>query len=180
MKITAHGGKTGRAIRIVTAVSAACALGIYLGLAVYYHTHFFKGTSVNGQDMSNLTAAGAKAKLGIASDGYRLEITGRDGLEKTISAADISRTYVDNHSVDGLLAQQPSFAWIVGTMRERAERLPESASFDEAAAKRQIQALWNTAQAGFVSPENAYLSRDGEGRDADERRTSGKSGARRS
>lgn len=163
MKITAHGGKAGRAIRIVTAVSAACALGIYLGLAVYYHTHFFKGTSVNGQDMSNLTAAGAKAKLGIASDGYRLEITGRDGLEKTISAADISRTYVDNHSVDGLLAQQPSFAWIVGTMRERAERLPESASFDEAAAKRQIQALWNTAKAGFVSPENAYLSRDENG-----------------
>lgn len=148
---------------MVAAGASVIIMAFYCFFAMYYHSHIFKGTVVNGQDMSNKTAAEAKELLGIANDEYTLRISGRDGLSKVISAGEIDRTYVDDHSIDDLISYQNTFAWIFETARPREIQLGESASFDKSKAETQINAIMTTLEPGFVYPENARLELDENG-----------------
>lgn len=152
------------AVALMIAAGASIIIMLsYCFFAGYYHSHIFKGTVVNGLDMSNMTAAQAKKALEIANDNYMLTITGRDGLSRMITSGEIDREYVDDQAIDDLISYQNTFAWIFETAHRREVQLKESASFDHSKAETHINALLTTAEPDYVSPENARLELDENG-----------------
>lgn len=74
-----------------TAIIAGCAgvllvaaAGVYTGISMYYRTHFFEHTAINGIDVSDLTAKEAEALIG--ASGGNIQPDGRDERRRSGSA----------------------------------------------------------------------------------------------
>ena len=76
--------------KIIISISAAlgCLLVIYLGFSVYYMSHFYFRTTINGVDVSGKDVNGAKAEIQTLMDTYELTIEERDGTKDSIIGKD--------------------------------------------------------------------------------------------
>ena len=112
----------GIAIGIICIVLVA----VYVNGAVYYTTHFYKGTHINGIDVSKLTAD----EVENAIKNYELTITER-GKEKsasyieTLAGKDIDMKVVSRESLDNLVKEQNQFVWFTanGTNHEEKQMI---------------------------------------------------------
>ncbi len=96
----------------------AIVLIIYGAITVYYKSHFFPNTTINGFDCSNLEIEEVTKFIDSNIQNYKLEILGRldadgeSGVLGEIKAEDIQLKAVDTVSgVDHILQQQNSLLW---------------------------------------------------------------------
>ena len=64
-------------------------LGMYAGIGFYYRTHFLEHATINGTDVSDLTAEEAKERLAASVENYTLTVKTREGKTETIRGEDI-------------------------------------------------------------------------------------------
>ena len=106
-------------ILMLIAVLAVAAYLYYRG-TVYYQTHFFPNTNINGMDCGDMEAAPVIDALEACIDGYALAVLGRDYktgetdvVLGVIGPEDIGLSYMGTReAVETLLQQQNEFMWI--------------------------------------------------------------------
>lgn len=87
----------------------ACA---YFGGAIYYRTHFFNGTIIQGYDCSNMTVDEAEKLITDSIENYEFKIKERNGESESIKGTDIDLDINSIGNVSDLKAKQNPLQWL--------------------------------------------------------------------
>ena len=135
---------------------------IYLGISIFFLSHFFYGTSINGKDFSMKSLAEAESYFEETVEQYALTIVPREGSNEYISGKDISLTLRKNKELEKLLARQSAFLWPEMFLNRKDAEISIPIEYDEGTLAAQIQALDCFTNAGKTDPQNARPEFDGE------------------
>ncbi len=127
----------------------------YQHYSTYFRTHFYNGTSINGVDVSYLTAGDVKKRLEKSVSSYSLTINERDGKEK-ITADQIGWEYKDDGSVDKLLSNQKSWKWFSEMAKSRNYKVDTGTTYNQEKAKDAIEHL-QCLNGDVTKPEDATI-----------------------
>lgn len=134
-------------------------LGMYAGIGFYYRTHFFEHATINGTDVSDLTAAEAKERLAASVENYTLTIKARDEKTGTISGSDIRYQLVADAEIQGFLDQQNALAWLPKYFGAGdAYTMEVSTSYDKALLQHVETKLDCLKTDTMTAPEDAHLA----------------------
>lgn len=137
--------------------------GTYGAGYVYFSSHFGFHTTLNGTDVSLMSADEVEEALLSAADDYVLTITGRGGVTDTISGTDIDLEPVLEGAVSSLIEEQDASAWPL-TLFEETEIISDStASYDEEALTEAIGELAFFDASNITEPVDASYVRGSDG-----------------
>ncbi len=153
-------------ILLLLLVLLGTALFAYYRTAVYYRTHFFPNTTINGIDCSGLEASAAAAMLDEHTGNYVMEVTGRDystgesgAVLGIISAGDIDLNFGDTReAVKGLLAGQDELKWIMAYLdRTYSHTVERGVHFDREKLADGVRSWEACKPSNMKKPQNAYI-----------------------
>ncbi len=153
--------------RIFMVISMLIVLFLIAGGTLYYHyveyfsSHFYKGTKINGQDVSYQSVADVKAGIEQDVAQYTLSIHTKDGVE-TLSANEIGWEYVDDKKVDALMAEQNPWKWVAYLSDSRRFRVSAGTTYNEKKVDAAIEGL-DCLHKDVVEPIDAKLVEGADG-----------------
>jgi hypothetical protein len=99
-------------IGIISGIAALVLAVIYVGFSIFFQSHFFFRSTVNGVSASAASVDTVVERLDEATEGYELTIVEEDG-EETIDPESIDLvTTADADTVEALVKKQNGFAWV--------------------------------------------------------------------
>ena len=145
-------------------VLAGGVLGTYTAIGAHYQTHFFEKVTINGIDVSDLTAEEAQKLIAQQAEDYRITVNTKDGGSEVIEGTDIGYKFVSGGEVQGFLEEQNPFAWAFAYMGEGTEYTMEtSMTYDETLLTEVISGLSGIQEDTVTAPEDAYVERQEDG-----------------
>ena len=99
------------ALLLVLLCIIAVAIGVYLYYGYRHKDEFFKGTSINGMDVSGKTVRDVETILSDSTKTYSISVTSKDGQTENIQAADIDYCYVSDGSIQKIFDEQVWWQW---------------------------------------------------------------------
>lgn len=142
-------------------LAVVSAVTVYGGEAYYYSNRFFKGTTINGVDVSGMNAYEAENAIASEVSKYKISINSRNADTETISGADIHYAYASTGDVLKLLKSQNPLAWVNGYVRDASYTVETKATYDKTLLEEKIRALSCAQPENQVAAENAYISYNG-------------------
>lgn len=140
---------------------AAPVLGLYLIISLYYNSHFFINTKINGVKVSNMTVGQVEKALKKEIDSYSLTLSGRNDLKTRIDGRNIDLHTIFDGSLKDIIAEQKSFAWPLYLFKSHNKSVNTILEFDESKLNKQINNLIFFKEKNVVEPINAYISEYG-------------------
>lgn len=149
-----------------TAIIAGCAgvllvaaAGVYTGISMYYRTHFFEHTAINGINVSDLTAKEAEALIARQAETYSLTVETRGGGQEVLDGAALGYHFVSDGEVQKLLSEQQSFLWLpayFGAVKHYT--MSVSVAAETETLEQSVRTLKCMQEDAMVKPENAYVA----------------------
>ena len=157
----AHSGRGSKrkvpAGRIAAGIIAALAV-VYVIFAVYFMNHFGFRTSVNGHNVSTLSADAAISRLTKAAEDYTLTIHGRNDLTDTISASDIHLTSSDEiQQIGSLISKSRALIWPASLLKPTEYTTDSFVSYDGNALQQRISSLTFFDSSNVTEPQDAQV-----------------------
>lgn len=134
---------------------------IYLGVSLFFVSHFRYGTTVNGVNASGKTVEEVKNEITDKSQNYQLTLGKRDGSTEVIKSTDIGLKYDLGDEVEKLKKNQSGYKWIAGFFSKQNLELNEEVKYDEALLKKTIDNLECLKADNIVEPQDATLEFNG-------------------
>lgn len=135
----------------------------YLALAVYFHTHFFPNTTLNGVDVSGRESGDAENVIRQEVDTYVLHMTTRNASGKEeITGESIGLSPKFHGEVQEHINSQKVLAWGLRIFQEQKLEMDTVVEFDGDALTEQIKGLDCMQKENQEAPVNAYVSDYGE------------------
>ena len=103
---------------------------VYVGIGIYFTSHFFFHTTLNGMDVSRMSAEEVLQMEEEEIASYVLTIECRDGSVYTISAEDFSLQELWNDAIANLVKQQNAFAWVTSLTNDTEYSLEGTIVYD--------------------------------------------------
>jgi hypothetical protein len=135
-------------ILVVAAVLVAVLAVLYFAVSFYYRNHFYKGTLINGIDVTNNTLEEVRSIIQSQTDGYKLTLSTRDGGEETIEGEAIDLSPIWDGSIDAILESQNGFAWILKAANPDVYTSRTIIGYDTGKLKSVLESF------DFMKPEN--------------------------
>lgn len=145
---------------VLAAVSVAAGVTLYFvhrHYAAYYATHFYKGTMINGTDVSYRTVDVVKQRIKDDVARYSLVIGEKNDKEEILRSEDVGWEYVDDGAVEKLMEQQDAEHWYRHFRDGQEYRLNAGISYDRDKAISSIRALDCLQEENVTNPKNAQL-----------------------
>ncbi|MCI9137989.1 MAG: L,D-transpeptidase family protein [Lachnospiraceae bacterium] len=98
-------------ILVITGTVLFVLLGVYLGFAAFFSSHFLFGTTINGVKASGKTVKAVEHLITEEINGYEIKIRPREGKEEKIGGAEIKLKPVFDGTLYEELKKQNGFAW---------------------------------------------------------------------
>ena len=136
----------------------AVAAGAYAFTAGKYRTRFFPNTTINGVDVSELTAAETEELLNREAAEYSLTVSARKCEPETLTAAQTGFRYVFDDTMDRLIGEQNPFAWAAHLGKETEYRMDTVAALNEKEFKAALEGLACMDPEKASDPVDARLS----------------------
>lgn len=133
-------------------------IGAYLGVAIYFKSHFYSRTAVNGIDVSHLTAEEVSHKLKEQAAAYTLRLIFADGSAQTLTAEDLQLVYKDSGEIEKHLQEQEPWLWALKIFQEKKHELAVTAEFSDEAAAAAVDGMDAMQAEQITPPADAYLS----------------------
>lgn len=155
------------AVLLILVATLAVVAYLYYRGVVYYQTHFFPNTNINGIDCSDMETMPIIEALEHRIDGYALAVVGRDyrtGEGDTvlgvIAPEDIQLNYVGTReAVESLLEQQDELMWIEAYLDgSYVYTLEQDMTFDEGLLDSTVKSWDACKRNNMQAPEDAYIS----------------------
>lgn len=152
-------GKDGKvkALWITGGVLAVICL-IYVAISVYFMSHFFVNTKINGKNFSGKTASDVEKYLQTNIKDYKLTILENEGRQDVISGSEIGLEY--RAGTEKLLKDQNGFAWPKAFFTENSRKVSVNVSYNEESLNQRISQL-SCLQTEQTPAENAKPEFDG-------------------
>lgn len=154
-------GKDGKvkALWITGGVLAVICL-IYVAISVYFMSHFFVNTKINGKNFSGKTASDVEKYLQTNIKDYKLTILENEGRQDVISGSEIGLEYRAGTETEKLLKDQNGFAWPKAFFTENSRKVSVNVSYNEESLNHRISQL-SCLQTEQTPAENAKPEFDG-------------------
>ena len=134
-------------------------LGMYAGIGFYYRTHFLEHATINGTDVSDLTAEEAKERLAASVENYTLTVKTREGKTETIRGEDIRYRLVADQEIQSFLDRQNAMAWLPKYFGSGdAYTMEVSTSYDKALLQHVEAKLDCLKTDAMTAPKDAHLA----------------------
>ena len=154
-------GKDGKvkALWITGGVLAGICL-IYVAISVYFMSHFFVNTKINGKNFSGKTTSDVEKYLQTNIKDYKLTILENEGRQDVISGSEIGLEYRAGTEAEKLLKDQNGFAWPKAFFTENSRKVSVNVSYNEESLNQRISQL-SCLQTEQTPAENAKPEFDG-------------------
>lgn len=133
---------------------------IYVAISVYFMSHFFVNTKINGKNFSGKTASDVEKYLQTNIKDYKLTILENEGRQDVISGSEIGLEYRAGTETEKLLKDQNGFAWPKAFFTENSRKVSVNVSYNEESLNQRISQL-SCLQAEQTPAENAKPEFDG-------------------
>lgn len=153
--------KSGKKIWIISGSIVAALVLIYIGVSVFFMSHFYINTEINGKDFSAKTAADVEEYLKTQVKDYKLVVKEKDNKSDTIEGSEIGLTYKENDDIEKALKKQNGFAWPAAFFSKNSSKVTIEVSFDDSALDNAIAGL-QAVTAEQVPAKSAYPKFNGE------------------
>lgn len=142
-------------IGIISGIAALVLAVIYIGFSIFFQSHFFFRSTVNGVSASAASVDTVVERLDEATEGYELTIVEEDG-EETIDPESIDLvTTADADTVEALVKKQNGFAWVKYLFTDKDYESERIVSFDEEKLAAEIQNLELVKREAKTETQNA-------------------------
>ncbi len=131
---------------------------IYLGLALYYCTHFLPGTVINGVAVSGDTVKDVEWKITQEIEKYEIEVKARQGVSEVIAGTDIGVMPIFDGSLELELQGQNCFAWPFAFLHETVIEVATMVDYNEEQLKRRVSKLAAMDKDKMQPPKDARVS----------------------
>lgn len=144
---------------LLTGVAAA-----YIAIGSYYETHFFENVSINGIDVSDLTAQEAENLIAHQAEDYRVALVTKEGTQEVIEGGDIGYRFVSKGEVQGFLDEQSAFAWLPAYLGAgKRYTMETSMTYDEEKLDTALSSLACMQEENVTAPKNAKVKQQQDG-----------------
>ena len=133
---------------------------IYVAISVYFMSHFFVNTKINGKNFSGKTASDVEKYLQTNINDYKLTILENEGRQDVISGSEIGLEYRAGTETEKLLKDQNGFAWPKAFFTENSRKVSVNVSYNEESLNQRISQL-SCLQTEQTPAENAKPEFDG-------------------
>ncbi len=148
--------KSGLPVALITVgVFIGVCAAAYIGVSVYFMSHFYMNTEINGHDFSRQTVEDVKEYIQQQVKGYSLTIREKDNKTDTISGAEISLEYKENQDIENVLKNQNAFLWPQAFFVKNSSKATVEVSYDRDALEKKIHNL-QAVKAEQTPPTSAY------------------------
>ncbi len=132
----------------------------YIGVGVYFSTHFLPNTEINGHDCSGKSVSETEEIFKEEMKAYTLTVCDMDGGKEEITSADIKLEYRESKALKKELKKQNSFLWPRAIFFKDSADATIELSYDEEALAGKIASL-KAVTAEQVPSESAVPEFDG-------------------
>ena len=172
-KAKKSGGKAKWVVLGIALILLISLSGGYVGMAMYYRTHFLPGSIVNGVDCSNMEAVEIAELVDAQINTYCLQVWGREyatgesaALIGEIVPEDISLSYIDSlGGVENMLAGQNEWKWVQAYIARNFNgqslydySLVQGVQFDEDKLKAVVNSWEACMEKNMHKPQDAHIS----------------------
>lgn len=130
---------------------------IYLGVSIYFISHFNLGTVINGVNVSGKTIVGASEKIANEISEYKLEIKGREDSIEEIVGVDIELKYNGDSIMLNAKKEQNPFAWALGLFNKKDYRFSDLCLYNEEMFNKEFLSLLCIGCEKVIEPKSASL-----------------------
>ncbi len=100
-------------IAIICGSVAGALLVVFVGFGIFFQSHFFFRSTVNGVSSSAASASAIKGRLEDAAKGYELAIVDDKGKKQVLSSEDLGlQIDISEKKINALLEEQNGFLWV--------------------------------------------------------------------
>ncbi|MBO5461509.1 MAG: L,D-transpeptidase/peptidoglycan binding protein [Ruminococcus sp.] len=149
--------KVWKVLGIAVGVLAAA----YVGVSVFFMSHFYINTTINGKDFSAKTVEDVEKYMSEQVQGYVLTIHEKDNVDEQITGEEISLVYEKSSEIEDALNKQNGFLWPMAFFNTSATEVTIHVSYDEAKLNIKIENL-QALKVEQTPPTSAYPKFDGE------------------
>lgn len=133
----------------------------YLGLSVFFMSHFYFNTSINGVDFSAKSVENVENYMERQVQDYELDLNESDGGTEIIKGTEIGLKYEKGDELTKLLKNQNAFLWPKSLWSKPEITASVGVSYDEAKLNSVIDGLDCMVAENQVAPESAKPEFDG-------------------
>lgn len=130
---------------------------LYVGVAVYFTSHFAFNTTVNGEPAYQKTVKDLEKGVKAESSKYQLTVYGRNNVTDVISSADVSLTPEFGSEFEDILKSQNAFLWPIYLTKETNFETDTVVGYSKQNLDSLISNLKFFKAENVIAPENAYL-----------------------
>ncbi len=130
---------------------------LYFGFVLYFCSHFFFRTNVNGVKSGGKNSTTVAQEYQNLSSDYTLYITDRNQNVFEIHSSDISYEYTPCGQEADLIKEQNPFTWPVSILKEKNLSATEGIHYDEEALHDYLLTLDLFSEDYIIVPQNAYI-----------------------
>ncbi len=144
---------------LVVGSIAAAGLLVYAAGGVFFSSRFFPNTTVNGEDVSNMTVADLSAYVTNLGATYKTQVKG-EGVDFVIEGADINFVYDGAAYGAEAGAQINAWGWPIELSNQHAYTVQKGISFDEKKLEELVRDALRTFNEGQENPTDATAKYD--------------------
>ncbi len=133
---------------------------VYLAISVFFMSHFYINTQINGKNFSGKNAAAVENYIKNQVADYKLTIVEQNNMTDAIEGSDISLVYKENSDIEDALKKQNAFLWPQAFFLKSSAEVTIEVGYDEAALESKIESVQALNQEQ-TDPQSAYPKYDG-------------------
>lgn len=146
----------GKKVAIILVCVFAALAAIYVGLGVFFQSHFYFRSTVNGVNSSAADLDTVKGRIRQQAADYQIILTKMDGTTEVVTSQDVGMDVaVDNGSIDKLLIDQNGFLWIAHVVQPMDYVSEALVSVDSSAVASTVSKLSCVTNSKVTKTENA-------------------------
>ncbi|MFQ9544519.1 MAG: peptidoglycan binding domain-containing protein [Clostridium sp.] len=138
-------------------ITFAILLLVYIGISIFFISHFNFNSTINGIDVSKMTVNKANKLLAANINETSLKLEERNGVEEKINGKDIDLKYTLDDKIKSLKDNQSAFGWIFSFFSKKDSNMHISLSCNEDLLEEQVNNLNCFKEENITEPKSAYL-----------------------
>jgi vancomycin resistance protein YoaR len=144
-------------ILLIDAGILSVVLAAYLLFGLYYHTHFFGNTVINGVNTSNMTVEQAEAAINEQVLTYELDLIQRNGVTDKVYGRNIDLHTEFGQSLSELVKKQNSLLWPLGMLEKQEYEIGTMITYNEDTLQAYIDIMNCLKEENTAPPVNAKI-----------------------
>lgn len=148
---------------VIAGIVVVALLVIYIGFSIFFNSHFFIRSTVNGMKASLASAETVKNRMEQKSKDYELTIVDETNDKTYVISSDVLdlKTSLNHNEVESLLDSQNGFTWPYYLFHAKEYVSEKVVTYDASALKSEVEKMDAVTTKDVVETENATYEYNG-------------------